>query len=145
MVVISLILNYNKKQRSDHQKLTIKIKATIFEISTPNFLCKFSIPKNPSIPILEQNSSHLLKKNSLLVTYLSPVANLMEHPLTAYKNFLFIQKKKRCSHLQPLLVSNYPVIYNKNSGSFTTDFFWTCVRFISVTIIKKKESKNKKP
>ena len=70
-----------KKKKNHHQKLDIRKKSKIFEISTTNSLCKFSIPKNLSIPILEQNSSHLLKKFSLLVTYLSPVANLMEHPL----------------------------------------------------------------
>ena len=66
------------------QKLDIKKKSTIFEISTPNFLCKFSIPKNFSIPILEQNRGHLLKNFSVLVTYLCPVANLKPHPLDMY-------------------------------------------------------------
>ena len=92
-------LKNQKKEKNDHQKLDIKKKSTIFEISTPNFLCKFSIPKNPSIPILEQKSSHLLKKFSFLVTYLSPVANLMEHPLILIILELKQKIRQQCSDM----------------------------------------------
>ena len=49
-----------KKQRNDHQKLDNRKKSTIFERSSPNFLCKFSTPKNNNILILEQKISHLV-------------------------------------------------------------------------------------
>ena len=63
MPVITLI----KKQNSDLQKLDIRKKSTIFEIEPPNFCCKLSIPKNPSIPNLEVKFSRLLKKTFLFV------------------------------------------------------------------------------
>ena len=75
-----------KKERNDYQKLDIRKKSTILKISSPNFLCKLSAPKNPSTPILEPIFGHMVNKLSLLITYLSPVANLKTHPLISLRN-----------------------------------------------------------
>ena len=75
MAVISLFFLFFKKQRNHPQKLYIRKKFAILEISSPNFLCKLSAPKTPSTPILEPKFGHILNKLSLLVTYLSPFAN----------------------------------------------------------------------
>ena len=61
------LLPWSKKQNSDLQKLDIGKKSTIFEIEPPNFCCKLSIPKNPSIPNLEVKFSRLLKETFTFV------------------------------------------------------------------------------
>ena len=48
------------KTKKYHQKLDIIKKSAIFKISSLNFLCKLSTPKNPSTSILEQKLGHYL-------------------------------------------------------------------------------------
>ena len=125
--------------KNDDQKLDIRKKSTIFKISTPNPLCKFSIPKNISIPILEQNSSHLLKKISLLVTYLSPVANLMQHPLQACSHVIrehrpffssrgYLRCRRRCNTQTNLVLLRTGSFHQREGIDFQCTLY-VCIIF----------------